>query len=279
MASAAPAPAAPAVAAEISNFNNDNKLTPEARGRLWWQLEQMTCPVREADSHIPFVKSQLQLLYKTAVRTVESYRGKATEAQMATYQTHLDNIFRDRTVSFTSLNIKSLQCAMLFTILTIHIPNPDTNSYRRYIIDDIYFPLHAIKWDTYEPVLAFIKSKEMRYLDWLVIDETESPCIPDLKNKAIVVLLGEMTLYELISSMTNDIYFCGLITSIANIDGREGGTPLGFLDHDLGHMADRFLFSRPEQIHQTNENVKQFLHFLNNTSEHIRNTCLMWVFL
>jgi hypothetical protein len=80
---------------------------------------------------------------------------------MATYQTYLENIFSDRTVSFTSLNIKSLQCAMLFTILTIHIPNPDKYNYGELIDDEIYFRLKDKKWDTYEPVLAFIKSKEI----------------------------------------------------------------------------------------------------------------------
>ena len=231
----APAVATPPEAANAAvaappfpNFEG-NALTPEARGRLWWQLKQMTCPIREADSHIPFVKAQLNLLYNTTVRTIESYRGKATEAQMAAYQKHLRTIFRGTVPSFTCLNDRSVKCAMLFTkMIKETTPEDEYSSYEEergsYWTED---------WDA--PDSSPLRDRKLR---GLVFQDEHPGCIPSCKNKGIVVLLGEMTLYELIWSYANDLYFIGMPTTVQSADGQPF-TPLKFIEHDCEHMEDR----------------------------------------
>ena len=138
-----------------SNYKDD-KLTKEARGRLMWQLNQMTCPTRTADSHIPFVKAQLKLLYDVARKTVNFYDGKAPAAAIALYKTHLKNIFRDKIVSFTSLNIKSVQCAILFTKIFTDTASPEvTLQLLDSGLDDKLYEFYSEKdWDTYAKFLT-----------------------------------------------------------------------------------------------------------------------------
>jgi len=224
----APEAEAVAVAAPFPNFEG-NALTSEARGRLWWQLNQMTCPIREADSHIPFVKAQLNLLYNTTVRTIESYNSKATEAQRATYQKHLRNIFRSAEPSFTCLNDRSVKCAMLFTKMCKDTtPEDEYSNYEE--ASGKYWTKH---WDAPES-----SPLRIRNLRGLVFQDEHPGCIPSCKNKGIVVLLGEMTLYELIWSYANDLYFIGMPTTVQSADG-QAFTPLKFIEHDCEHMEDR----------------------------------------
>ena len=96
------APSSSAIAAD-PNFNGVT-LSSERRGRLWWQLQQTVCPTGIADSHIPFVQAQLVLLEKTVRRRVASFDSGA--AATAAALKHVESIFSNRTVSFTSLNIK-----------------------------------------------------------------------------------------------------------------------------------------------------------------------------
>lgn len=226
---ATPPPAANAVAASsLPNFEGA-ALTREARGRLWWQLNQMTCPIREADSHVPFIKAQLNLLYNTTVRTIESYRGKATEAQLAAYQDHLRTIFRGAVPSFTCLNDRSVKCAMLFTKM-IKETTPE-DEYSNY--EEERGSYWTEGWDA--PESSPLGEPKLR---GLVFQDEHPGCIPSCKNKGIVVLLGEMTLYELIWSYANDLYFIGMPTTVQSADGHPY-TPLKFIEHDCEHMEDR----------------------------------------
>jgi hypothetical protein len=132
-----------------SNYKDD-KLTKEARSRLMWQLNQMTCPTRTAASHIPFVKAQLKLLRDVARKTVKFYDGKVPEASIAIYKTHLTNIFSDDNVSITSLNIKSVQCAILFTKIFTDTASPElAGQLLDSGLDDKLYEFYSVKgWDT-----------------------------------------------------------------------------------------------------------------------------------
>ena len=285
--SSASSPSSGSSSAAYSNFEG-NALSSETRGRLWWQLNQMTCPTREADSHIPFVKSQLMLLSKTAEKTIESYKGKATVEQMATYQEHLRNIFTGVTASFTSLNSTSVKCAMLFTkMLKAHVPD-GVNSDN---LEDERGKYWSENWD--KPEWSPLNQMILR---GLVFHDEDGHCIPSCKNKGIVVLLGEMTLYELIWSYANDLYFIGLPTGVAYADS-EQHTPLSFLEHDCEHMELRadidevfshpsFLpeFKRAELIRRKrrtieNKNILKCLQYIRDKPKTIQDAVLMIFFL
>ena len=266
-----------AVAASSSNYKDD-KLTKEARGRLMWQLNQMTCPTRTADSHIPFVKAQLKLLYDVARKTVNFYDGKAPAA--AIYKTHLKNIFSDDNVSFTSLNIKSVQCAILFTKIFRDTASPKiTQELLDSGLDDPLFEFYNEKdWDTYAKFLTLTDDHMELPYTVFTDEDGDGHCIPNCKNKAIIVLLGEMTLFELLWSLSNDLYFVGLPAQIQFADGNLH-TPTTFLEHDLGHMVAR-LDNRSEALRdQENTNVKKCLLYINDKSKEIQDAVLLFLFL
>ena len=243
-----------------------------------WQLKQMTCPVREIHSHIPFIKAQLQLLENTALKTVESYRPRVPDASMKTYETHVTNIFKDTTVSFTSLNIKSVQCAILFTKMFHDTATEDEKrKLRESDIDDGIFEFYkTADWDTYDIFLKL--TDDHMDLPYTVFTDEHGHCIPNCKNKAIIVLLGEMTLYELLWSLSNDLYFVGLPTQTQDADGIFR-TPTAFLDHDLGHMSAR-LNNVPVAVREEeNRNVKKCLLYINDKSKEIQDAVLLFLFL
>jgi len=240
-----------------------------------WQLKQMTCPVREIDSHLPFIKAQLKLLEDTARMTVESYRPSAS---MKTYETHLKNIFTDTTVSFTSLNIKSAQCAILFTKMIHDTATEDEKrKLRESDIDDgLYTFYKTAGWDTYDVFLKL--TNDHMDLPYTVFTDEDGHCIPNCKNKAIIVLLGEMTLYELLWSLSNDLYFVGLPTQTQYADGRFY-IPTTFLEHDLAHITAR-LHTVPETLREKeNRNVKKCLLYINDKSKEIKDAVLLFLFL
>jgi len=260
-----------------SNYKDD-RLTKEARGRLMWQLNQMTCPTRPANSHIPFIKAQLKLLYDVARKTVNFYDGKVPEAATALYKTHLKNIFRDKIVSFTSLNIKSAQCAILFTKIFTDTASPETTHrlLESGIDDKLYEFYYKKDWDTYAVFLRL--TEDHMELPNTVFTDEDGHCIPNCKNKAIIVLLGEMTLFELLWSLSNDLYFVGLPAQIQFADGNLH-TPTTFLEHDLGHMTSR-LDTIPEAIRdEENRNVKKCLLYINDKSKEIQDAVLLFLFL
>ena len=243
-----------------------------------WQLKQMTCPVREINSHLPFIKAQLKLLEDTARMTVESYRPRVPEALMKTYETHVTNIFKDTTVSFTSLNIKSAQCAILFTKMFHDTATGDEKrKLRESDIDDgLYKFYKKAGWDTYDVFLKL--TDDHMDLPYTVFTDEDGHCIPNCKNKAIIVLLGEMTLFELLWSLSNDLYFVGLPTQTQYADGRFF-IPTTFLEHDLAHITAR-LDTVPEGVREEeNRNVKKCLLYINDKSKEIQDAVLLFLFL
>ena len=266
---------------------NAARLSSETRGRLWWQLAQLSCPRDKSKSHIPFVKAQLVLLHRVARATVDSYSELAEPDSIRRYHTIVHKIFRNKQVSLTALNIKSLQCAYLFSLMTKHIPNPEKRRYGAYIEDSLWTYLSKIRWTSYDAVLRLCaehEPDEEEYdLKWLIVEDEfdDGSCIPSLKGKAIIVLLGELSLYELVWSLAQDVYFIGLIPGLGFADGAIMH-PLSFLVHDLDHMHDRLRLCQEEKGGrgaEINARVLHFLGFLADRDVAVQQTCLMFLFL
>lgn len=262
-------------------------LSTETRGRLWWQLAQMSCPISVAESHIPFIKSQLSLLYRVAQRTIDSYKGAAEIGEIRRYHNLVHKIFRRKETSFTALNVKSLQCAFLFSLMTRHIPNPGRRAYGDFIFDRLWDYLYRIDWSNYDAVLRLISNhepdEEEYDLKCLVIEDEfdDGSCIPSLKNKAVIVLLGELSLYELVWSLAQDVYFIGLIPGLGFADGTLMH-PVSFLGHDLDHMHDRLHLCAADKggrEAEINARVNHFLAFIANRDAAIQASCMMFLFL
>ena len=265
-------------------------VSAESRGRLWWQLAQLSCPKegQSGSDHISFVKAQLKLLHDTARATVDSYTGSASAEDIKLYHRYVRKIFSDRRVSFTALNIKSLQCAYLFSLMTKHIPNPEKRRYGAYIEDNLWTYLSEIRWTSYDAVLQlcadFEPDEEEYDLKWLLVEDElggdESWCVPSFKNKAVIVLLGELTLYELVWSLAQDVYFVGLIPGLGFADGALMH-PVSFLAHDLDHMHDRLRLCEEDRLRRSevNARVVHFLAFLDERDGAVQQTCLMFLFL
>jgi hypothetical protein len=256
----------------------DTDKDPLNREKLWWEIQRTTCSKTDYDFYIKLIKSQLLLLQRTAQQTIESYKETKLPKDIAQYQQHLDNIFSDDHVSATALNVKSLQCAVLFSIMEgvdIKVGTFGAPDFLNYAINTIK------NWDNYD---KFIKNNALSSIpgdvgDYLVIEEPTgtTSCVPSFKKKALIVLLGEMTLYELVSSMANDVYLIGLPTKSTIADGSIMA-PVSFLLHDLDHMKYRVEID-DTIIHEVNLLIRHFLKHIKDIEIKTRDTYLMFLFL
>jgi len=144
-------------------------------------------------------------------------------------------------------------------------------------IDDGLFEFYKKDgWDTYDVFLTL--TDDHMDLPYTIFTDEHGRCIPNCKNKAIIVLLGEMTLFELLWSLSNDLYFVGLPTQTQYADGRFY-IPTTFLEHDLAHMTAR-LDTVPEAVrNEENANVKKCLLYINDKSKEIQDAVLFFLFL
>jgi len=141
--------------------------------------------------------------------------------------------------------------------------------------------------------LKFLKDEEsLLGYDSQFVFEEDGHCIPSCKDKIIIVLLGEMTLYELIWSFANDLYFVGLPTTPLWADGVLY-SPIDFINHDIFHamgrrvlMSESYIFGgeekhakKLEKKEKENENIKKCLRYIVNQPIKIKDAVLFCLFL
>jgi hypothetical protein len=215
----------------------------DERDYYWWRCTELSCPVRGgAPAYVPLLKVHLKVLFEKANATIEA--SEIAPALKVDCRKKLSSIFRDKTVTLTSLNVKSLQCAALFTeILEMQgkVPDPNFTEYRGGPDPKVIYK--EAKRDprgfyTFEGCKAFIIAS--RAYDDLIIDEETggAVCCPNLRNKIVCVLLGELTVEEIVRTYADHIYICGLTFDKAYADGFLY-TPLEFLHHDVVHASNR----------------------------------------
>jgi len=254
----------------------------EDRSYIWWRCKNLLeCPTKEKDSHIPILKSYLLALRTTAEEAVREFRTN-TSSEFPMCETHLRNIFSDRdafTTTVTSLNIKSLQCSILFTLM-------DPGGIRSFEDSDKMFAriLATPTWDTFRGMLELLASLRTFRTDPydLVIESElasgESLCGPKLEHKALVLLTGNMTLYEILRSMADNIYIVGLSSTSGFADGIYMD-PFTFLIHDLAHRRYRLTYFGTTPT--TNSNIRRVLDAVQTSglSESVIAACHLWIFL
>jgi hypothetical protein len=218
--------------------------SPEERDYYWWRCEELTCPRRgEPPAYLPLLKVHLKVLFEKAAAGLERVGGLSA-SQQEQCRAKLASIFRDKTATITSLNIKSLQCSALFTeILELQgqLPDPTFSKYRGGT-DPINLYTEIKKKPsvlyTFDGMKEFLKSNSI-WRDFLHDEEEGGAlCCPNLRNKNICFLLGELTVEEIVRTYAKQIYICGLTFDMAYADGFHY-PPLLFLHHDYVHARNR----------------------------------------
>lgn len=255
---------------------------PDATNRdyYWWRCNELA-KCSESGTPIPLVKSHLHSLRTMAESAVSSFRTR-NPGKFPLCETHLSNIFKDRdarTFTISSLNIKSLQCSVLFTLMSEEgVQNfEDSHTLFNSIIS-------TDSWDTFQgmlDILPDLRTYSTDPTDLIIESELHSggsSCCPNLENKAIVVPLGEMSLEEIIRSMADNIYLIGLSTTSGFADGLFMD-PFTFLIHDLAHRWYRL--RNFGSTRETNHNIQVFLDrlFNDDIGESNVHACLVWLFL
>ena len=211
------------------------------------------------------VRIYLRDLFELVEKTVNEYMGKPNYDK---YREHFEHIFKDRTVSLMSLNIKGLQSAILFKIIE------DQESGQKPVALEVVPELLVYlgvgipgsTWDRYEYIMEM---KDEYPLLTMLFDPT---------NNFIVSLDGELSLQLLNLSYAQDVYLLGLSPKNIFADGQLLD-PVSFFMHDLGHYLLRKKILGTTEISRMN--VHHFLHMLKFTE--VDNThryaCNLWIFL
>ena len=153
------------------------------------------------------------------------------------------NIDANETNYIGKINIVSLQVVLLFTIHCITEEYKWTvrnNEYNEYLL------LTNVEWKKYEKIKECITNYENRltvkdismlYLNKSMYKTDYAPYSTSPKNYKevyFIVAVGELTLDEIIESILNNFYLCGINPSIAITDSFKL-TPFEFMRHDMVH--------------------------------------------
>lgn len=241
--------------------NTEYSLNKNTREEYFWRCNEMICKTQEEVKES--IKKNLEIIYNITESILISYKKYLTEIKENTYDYNdLIKAFNkiksdERDYTLENLNVKSLQCIIIITEISIVTSSKEErDSFDKKRIDEFernYFS------NTYMDFDAFYKN--MKYDDefkYLLGEDTKKnySCCPDLKGALIMVPLGEMSLYELVYTLANDIYLIGITTTNQFADGKFM-TPYEFVKHDIIHSINRKNTIQNERI--TLEYEKKFI--------------------
>jgi hypothetical protein len=137
------------------------------------------------------------------------------------------------------------------------------------VISDFYKSIlvHGDDFFTFETAVPIIKD-----------DRIFSDLVREgVTNVPICVILGELTMAELIESLAREVYLCGVIFDMAWADGLLF-SPLEFLHHDILHMKNILAYRAGADIRA---NILLFSQYLKSSevSPEIRNKCYYILFI
>jgi len=231
------------------------ELQSDERIQYLKRCEQMYCDSTEIVNYKKIIAMNIDSLYQVTAKVVEYYKTKLPLVYAKMKGKLANIILKDISyVTLPMLNIISLQCVILFTEL-VKITNPIEST--MFSPDDFIKKLYNDltkddNWEIYEVIEE--KVKQNNYLKNLVTEV----CCPNLKKARILVILGELSIEEILKSLSDEIYFIGIVTKLTWADGAKL-TPFEFMMHDLSHATIR--------SHNTYNNIyeKQFIfHIIKN---------------
>jgi hypothetical protein len=223
------------------------------------------------------VKANLKVLEEFAIERIEQEKGQPYYEKCVA---RLTNIFREKEATITSLNIKALLCAVLFT--EIIADKLTSKNYKkeadffddliRYSKDITPYPLvpevfkyFFDKFQKIKPIVDLDNIKPLEYYkthlrkddDYkhLVIENDTGDVVPTLDKIVIATVLGSLSLEDINMSLANNIYLIGLSGEPVIADGFLV-PPISFFWHDLAHIDG---YKNLGLTETTNKNVREFL--------------------
>ncbi len=254
---------------QILNGGGRFDLTGQERLAYLWRCDKITCKCKSKTDYEIGISGNLVILYEVVKKVIES--SKAADKQK--YLSLLEQI-QAKIAPFTIkiLNLKSLQCVILMTLLLIETEKiPDDKlmaSYtERFKIKDLFKQLTAgnLFLDLDKLEAECLKDYTLKN----IIQKFRQPTLDEMINKVKIsgveycddiidvrlsVLLGELSLEEIIESELNIVHLIGITTEMEWADGNLY-TPFEFYHHDLIH-ANNSVFCTGGNIPEINKLYK-----------------------
>lgn len=154
------------------------------------------------------------------------------------------------------------------------------------LIDCVWTDYNTLKRHIIETPVLLNMFSSLIYLNTKTKEQYTFP----LKKNSIIflaVILGEMTLSELLIASSNNIYFLGVVSENTNADGYRYNPFLFFyhdIDHSNGDINDRQMY-KPSKISLLNKKIISFITLYNKrVKEHSitkekYNNIMFWLFL
>jgi hypothetical protein len=225
---------------------NDIELHGEAKNEYLTRTYNLMSNVVTDEECFKLLKKNILDLFNIAIKKLESYHKSQTEQLYDEMHPKLQRIM-DVDISkpnISMVNVISLQCIIFFTeILRKLYPGKrtDMSNYRPiFNLPLVYKELTDIEWDSYDDIYKFIiSSYNLRNiaLTNTFTDKWETINCSNLKNQMIFVVLGELSLLEILNSLANNIFLVGITTNMEWADGSYY-TPFEFMHHDTVHAMN-----------------------------------------
>ena len=225
---------------------NDIELHGEAKNEYLTRTYNLMSNVVTDEECFKLLKKNILDLFNIAIKTLESYHKSQTEQLYDEMHPKLQRIM-DVDISkpnISMVNVISLQCIIFFTeILRKLYPGKRTdmsNYNTMFNLPLVYKKLTDIEWDSYDDIYKFIiSSHNLRTiaLTNTFTDKWETINCSNLKNQMIFVVLGELSLLEILNSLANNIFLVGITTNMEWADGSYY-TPFEFMHHDTVHAMN-----------------------------------------
>jgi hypothetical protein len=225
------------------------QLNAATRAAYFWRCQQIYCSKAANATFSDNIRQNMGIVFDATQKVLDDAAIDA--ASKAALNAKLARIKgEDKGATLTTLNIKTLQCVILMTEIC-RLTNPGNSTMAKYPVPSIKEEYAVLVfrglWDDYDHIYNLIKNGgspqrpgSLRTYKTLIGKSYPAMdyCCPDLSGARILVLLGEMTLLELVDTMADNIYLIGVTTEIEWADGNKY-TPFEFVHHDLIHAANR----------------------------------------
>lgn len=199
------------------------QLSKVRRDLHFWRCQQVVCKYGDIQKDIAQL---LNDVYEATQHELNEFK-KVNPAAAAALQEKFNIIKATaKPLSQEMLNVKSLQCVIIMTEICRAKMDPEKflSEYPIPRIKNDYNKIMNIPYENYDILISLIKT----------IDNIKSLLDP----KYILVLLGEMSLLEIVSTYANRQYLIGITTDMAYADGFHF-SPLEFVHHDVVHAENR----------------------------------------
>ncbi len=226
-------------------------LTGKERLAYLWRCDKITCKCKvQTDSEIG-ISGNLVILFDFVKKVIEGSKA----ADKKKYLDLLDQI-QTKKAPFTVkiLNLKSLQCVILMTMLLIETEKIADDKlmasyppqfkikdlFKSLITGNLWLDLDKLEAECLkERQLKQLPKKFPRPTDFMEILKGTTPVeyCDDIIDVRLAVLLGELSLEEIVESELNFVHLLGITSEMEWADGRLY-TPFEFLHHDLVHAEN-----------------------------------------